>query len=169
MPSMQKEFDKWNSVKKNVDAKGIDRDLFFYEREVWWCSLGLNVGVESDGKNDNFERPVLIIKKFNSDMLWAVPLTSKERVGEHYQKIVHDSGVSWVCLSQVKTISTKRLLRKIGMISESGFCDVLARIGEYIKIGPRISAGSSEAEATNARILSNGSIKVKQDDVDKRK
>ena len=87
---MEKDFDTWNVIKKKVDEKNIDRDLFFYEREVWWCSLGLNIGVESDGKNEHFERPVWIIKKFNSDMLWVVPLTSKERKGPHYKKINHD-------------------------------------------------------------------------------
>ena len=150
---MQKEFDQWNAIKKKVDEKKVDRDLFFYEREVWWCSLGLNVGVESDGKNEHFERPVLIIKKFNSDMIWIVPLTSKERTGDHYQKITHDSGISWVCLSQIKTISTKRLLRKIGMVSELEFSEVLVKIGNYITIGPRISAESSEAEATNTQSI----------------
>ena len=146
---MEKDFDNWNNIKKQIDGKNISQDLFFYEREVWWCSVGLNVGVESDGKNESFERPVLIIKKFNGDMIWVLPLTSKEHFGKHYQKIVHDSGISWVYLSQIKTISTKRLLRKIGMISELEFSEILNKINEYIKIGPRISAGSSEAEATN--------------------
>ena len=48
----EKDFDKWNIIKKQVNTKEVIRDLFFYEREVWWCSLGLNVGYEQDGKND---------------------------------------------------------------------------------------------------------------------
>ncbi|MFA5936302.1 MAG: type II toxin-antitoxin system PemK/MazF family toxin [Candidatus Paceibacterota bacterium] len=142
---MQKDFNKWNEIKKVVNDKKIKRNLFFNEREVWWCSLGLNIGVESDGKNNNFERPILIVRKFNSDMLWVVPLTSKEKIGNHYYKIKHEEGFSWICLSQIKTVSTKRLLRKIGMISESDFQIVLEKITSYITIGPRISAGSSEA------------------------
>jgi mRNA interferase MazF len=147
---MKKDFDKWNREKKKVDAQEIQRDLFFHEREVWWCKLGINIGVETDGKNQNYERPILIIKKFNNAMLWAVPLTSKERSTPHHLKITHEAGISWVCLSQIRTVSTKRLLRKIGMISETDFKDVLERIIYYIKIEPRISAGFSEAEATNA-------------------
>lgn len=144
-----KDFNKWNEIKKDINSKDVAFDLFFYEREVWWCSIGINVGVESNGKNEKFERPILIIKKFNSDMIWAIPLTSREHKGSHFQKIIHDSGVSWACLSQIKTISTKRLLRKIGMISDSDFLQVLDKINGYITIEPRISAGSSEAEATN--------------------
>jgi mRNA interferase MazF len=146
---MQKDFDKWNNIKKEVDRKVVSRDLYFYEREVWWCSLGFNVGVEADGKNNNFERPALIIKKFNGDMVWVAPLTSKERLGGYYHKITHEEGDSWVCLSQIKTLSTKRLLRKIGMVSHQEFEDIVGKIISYIKIGPHIAVRSSEAEATN--------------------
>ncbi|MBI3442980.1 MAG: type II toxin-antitoxin system PemK/MazF family toxin [Candidatus Sungbacteria bacterium] len=147
---MEKDFDQWNTVKKEIDAKTIRRDFFFYEREVWWCSVGVNVGVESDGKNENFERPVLILKKFNGQMVWTIPLTSKARTGEHYLKITHENGISWACLSQLKTTSTKRLIRKIGMISEQEFGLLLENIVAYLKkSNPATSAGSSEAEATN--------------------
>ena len=63
---MEKDFDKWNTEKKLIDQRIINKDKFFYPREVWWCSAGLNIGVESNGKNKNFERPMLIIKKFNN-------------------------------------------------------------------------------------------------------
>lgn len=65
---MKKDFDKWNIEKKIVDARVVNKNLFFYAREIWWCSTGLNVGVESNGKHDNFERPMLIVKKFNSEL-----------------------------------------------------------------------------------------------------
>ncbi len=130
---MNKDFDRWNGVKKEVNQKEIQKDTFFYEREVWWCSIGLNIGVEADGKSNNFERPILIIKKFNGQMVWAVPLTSKEKFGNHFFKVVHERGVSWVSLSQIKTVSTKRLLRKIGMISEEAFETVRSKISDYIK------------------------------------
>jgi hypothetical protein len=32
---MEKDFDEWNKIKKEIDIKNISRDLFFYEREVW--------------------------------------------------------------------------------------------------------------------------------------
>lgn len=150
---MQKDFDQWNSLKKKIEEKAQDRNLFFYEREVWWGSLGLNIGVESDGKNLGFERPILIIKKFNGEMVWGVPLTSKEKDVQHYYKIEHDKGISWVCLSQMKIISTKRLLRKIGVISETEFNQVLDKLCDYLKRVKTnrtpLDAGPSEAEATN--------------------
>ena len=131
---MEKDFDGWNFQKKEINKKETKQDFFFYEREIWWSSVGINVGVESDGKNENFERPILIIKKFNGQMFWGVPLTSKERKGEHYLKVNYENGVSFVCLSQIKTMSTKRLLRKISMISEKEFDEVVKKVIKYLEI-----------------------------------
>ncbi len=138
-----------------TDEKYISRDLFFHEREVWWCSLGINIGVESDGKNDYFERPVLIVKKFNADMIWIIPLTSRKHNNEYYRKVDHEFGPSWACLTQLRVVSTKRLLRKIGMTVQTDFEAVLNSLSSYIKIEtPAVSGGISEAEATNTQILS---------------
>jgi len=122
---MEKDFDKWNSEKKIVDQKVINKDLFFYPREIWWCSTGLNIGVEANGKHENFERPMLIIKKFNSEMIWSVPLTTQGKDNKYYYKLKHESVKSWVVVSQIKTVSTKRLLRKIGSVSEGDFQNIL--------------------------------------------
>lgn len=130
---MAKAFDAWNIIKKRIDLKNSAAAVFFYEREVWWCSVGINVGVESDGKHTHFERPVLIIRKFNGHMLWMVPLTSRQHDGVHFYRISHDRGASFACLSQLKTISSKRLLRKIGMIAENEFEEVCERVAGYIK------------------------------------
>jgi hypothetical protein len=65
---MQKDFDKWHNKKKKLDKNKIDYNFFYHEREIWWSSIGLNIGVETNGKSDHFERPVLIVKKFNKDM-----------------------------------------------------------------------------------------------------
>ena len=74
---MAKNFDSWNKIKKQVDERKIN--IFCNQREIWWCSLGLNVGSEEDGKNELFERPVLIINVFNRDMIRVSPLTSKNK------------------------------------------------------------------------------------------
>lgn len=130
---MDKPFDQWNVLKKRIEIREVETVLFFHEREVWWCSVGVNIGVETDGKNEHFERPVLVLKKFNGLMLWVLPLTSKHRESEHFHKITHDKGISFACLSQLRTVSSKRLLRKIGMIAEGEFSAVCKRISGYIQ------------------------------------
>ena len=37
----------------------------FKEGELWWCSIGINVGVEIFGKGPDAVRPVVIFKKIN--------------------------------------------------------------------------------------------------------
>ena len=131
---MEKNYDLWNVEKKILDKKTVNKDLYFHAREIWWCSAGLNIGVEIDGKNDNFERPMLIVKKFNSDMVWVVPLTKKERTNPYYLKLRNSSVESSLILSQMKTISTKRLLRKVGTISEIEFNQVITKLQSILKI-----------------------------------
>lgn len=123
-----KEFDQWNERKKQADGKEIDRNLFLHEREVWWCSVGVNVGVEIDGKNNDFERPVLLIKKFNGLMFWGIPLTSKAKENPYIVRVEHSRGVSYANLSQLRLLSSKRVLRKVGVISEKSFLTVLSRL-----------------------------------------
>ena len=46
--SMEKDFDAWNFKKKELDKN--KRDLLFKEGEIWWCSLGLNIGEEATAR-----------------------------------------------------------------------------------------------------------------------
>lgn len=130
---MEKPFDQWNALKKRLNAKAHSSTVYYYEREIWWCSIGINIGVETDGKNATFERPVLILKKFNKDMFWAVPMTMKEHRSIHFQRITHDRGTSLACLSQLRSISSKRLLRKIGMVPMDEFLSLRRNIAAYIQ------------------------------------
>ena len=81
-----KDFDLWNNKKKIIDQKEISEQMFFNEREIWWGSLGINIGFEQDGKNEEFERPLLIIKKFNRSVVWVVPLTTSDKSNKFYFK-----------------------------------------------------------------------------------
>lgn len=136
-----KNFDKWNEEKKRVHTSEKGHAFFFHEREIWWCAVGANVGVETDGKHDSFERPVLVIRKFNKEMFWGVPLTSHERKGEYYTKITGEHTASWVIVSQLRTWSSKRLLRRIGMVSKNNFLAVAEKIRDFIKIDPAVKRG----------------------------
>ena len=134
-----KDFDSWNSLKKDLENidKTIDKEFYFHEREIWWTSLGLNIGHEQDGKNINFERPVLIIKKFNNELCWIIPLTSKSKANPlYYFKLENNlkgETDSVAILSQIKLISSKRLLRKVGYATPDDFKKI---IGKIISIFP---------------------------------
>jgi mRNA interferase MazF len=127
---MEKDFQKWHNKKRKINR---NQDVpYFYEREIWWCSLGLNIGYEQDGKNENFERPVVVLKKFNKHIFWAVPLTSKQKFGKYYYHFVFGNETSAAIVSQLRLISSKRLLRKIGMISESDFVRIKKIVRSFL-------------------------------------
>lgn len=123
---MQKDFDSWNNKKKEINNILKPSDFYFHEREKWWCSIGVNVGYEQDGKNDNFERPVLVLRKFNKETVLIVPLTSVTKKNKYHYKL--NTGDSFVILSQIRLISSKRLLRRIEKIGEKEFNEIIDKI-----------------------------------------
>lgn len=121
-----KDFDVWNIAKKNIHKKEFKG--YIHERELWWCSLGLNVGDEEDGKNDQFERPVLIIRKFNQRIVLIVPLTTKVKENQYYFPFTHDTVAFAVIISQLRLISTNRLTRKIRKMDQDLFREIKEKI-----------------------------------------
>ncbi len=116
---MQKDFDTWNKNKKELEKAPITK--YVHPREIWWCSLGLNVGAEIDGKNENFERPVIIMKVYNKETAVILPLTTKEKTDRFHYKVQTEERVIWAKLSQMRVISNKRLLRKVDVLDEKIF------------------------------------------------
>ena len=125
-----KDFDLWNEEKKKLDS--AKQNIFFHEREIWWCSIGLNIGDEQDGKNELFERPVLIIRKFNDRLAWVLPLTTKLKEGKYHHKIVHDDIEFVVILSQLRLVSIKRFHRRIRKIMSVDFNIIKGKITELL-------------------------------------
>ncbi|MDD2757678.1 MAG: type II toxin-antitoxin system PemK/MazF family toxin [Candidatus Pacebacteria bacterium] len=125
---MEKLFDKWNEDKKKLNK--LNSRVFLNEREVWWCSLGVNIGYEADGKNDKFIRPVLILKIFGNGTCWILPLTTKYKEGPYYKECFIGSATtkSYIVLSQLRLISKKRIIKKMGMISKEDFIKVREEI-----------------------------------------
>lgn len=121
-----KNFDIWNEKKKVINEKPIV--IGVNEREIWWMTLGLNVGIETNGKHDEFKRPALVIKRFNKDMVWILPMTSKNKSPIFYEKFIVDGVSYFAAITQIKTVSTKRFLRKINTIKGIDFNRVLKKV-----------------------------------------
>ncbi len=129
---MPKDFDNWNKEKKNLENIGPE-ELPFHEREIWWCSLGINLGDEQDGKNELFERPVLILKKFNKKVAWILPMSTKTKEGIYYHNYEHDGHTFSVILSQVRLISVKRFRRFVRKISPNQFSIIKNKLINFLK------------------------------------
>ena len=114
---MEKDFEVWHKFKAKLQ---INENLqIFKESEIWWCSIGLNIGSEEDGKSHKFSRPVLIVKKFNNKIFWAVPLTTVIKENPHYYKINFQDRNVCAMLSQLKMLDCKRLAAKMGKLSNN--------------------------------------------------
>ena len=117
---MKKDFHKWND--KKIIVNDTDKIPFFHEREIWFCFLGANVGFEQDGQGEDFQRPVVIIKKFNNEICWIIPLSKTKKRGKYYFAFPFDNEITSVAiLSQIKLIDAHRLSRKIGDMNEEKF------------------------------------------------
>ena len=128
---MEKDFDNWNINKKRVHKE--EKKVMFYEREVWWCA-GINIGVEIDGKHELFSRPAIIVRKFNKEMSLIVPTTAQNKNNKYYFSVSGDDGKTYnACLSQIRVISSKRLLRKIGTINRVDYEGLLDKITQMVK------------------------------------
>lgn len=120
---MSKKFDEWNEVKQKVEKK--EKISIPKEREVYWASIGENIGFEQNGKSELFTRPVLVLKRFTKNMFFGIPL---------FYDFELDGEKSNALLVQARLYDTKRLEKKIGMISKEDFQNLKKKFGELIDV-----------------------------------
>ena len=125
-----KNFNEWHHLKERINNNSAN--FFFYERDIYFAHLGANIGFEQDDKGSGFERPVVILKKFNAHCGLVVPLTSQKRKGKYYFpfQISSEEKTSFAILSQIRLLDRKRLINKIGVINANTFNALKKTIGE---------------------------------------
>lgn len=112
--------EQWFGVKLKLHEEK-KMPLRFNEAEVWWCNFGENIGVEINGKNELFTRPVLVFKKLNKYSFMEVPLTSQPHYGSWYVKFGFKGKMNYANLAQAKTLSSKRLYDRMGELTRGDF------------------------------------------------
>jgi mRNA interferase MazF len=115
----------------NVLLKDKTSTCLFKEGDIWWCSIGINIGVEIFGKGPKFARPVVIFKKFNTFSFLGIPLTTQLKNGEWYIPISFGRKERRAILSQIRVFDTKRLLEKMGTLSSNDFENLRNRFIEF--------------------------------------
>ena len=125
-----KDFVNWHKVKNNIENK--KQRIYFQIRDVLFCSIGENVGFEQDGRGKEFLRPVVVVKKFNNEVFFGVPLTHTDKKGKYYFSFNLNNGTSVAILSQVRLFDAKRIKYKIGMIDEKDFSTLKEKIRQLL-------------------------------------
>ncbi|MDO8521907.1 MAG: type II toxin-antitoxin system PemK/MazF family toxin [bacterium] len=117
---MTKDFDGWNENKKKINQRADSP--FYHEREIWWCTFGINVGFEQDGSADEYRRPALILKGLSAQTCLVIPLTTSTKRHAMRPSVGKVEGQgAHVLLSQMRVIDTKRLVRKIEYLNIKTF------------------------------------------------
>lgn len=120
---MTKDFDQWNNIKKEVDGDGLSK--LYHAREIWWRSLGINIGFEQNDGGQEYQRPVLILKGMSKDTCYVILLTGSTQKNKNRIVIglVENTQASAI-ISQIRLIDTKRLVEKIGFLDKTKFNEI---------------------------------------------
>lgn len=120
---MQKDFNKWNEEKKRIHE--TEENRFYKAREIWWCSIGVNIGFEQDGTSQEFQRPVLVLKGFSRQVCWVIPLTTSKKKNPYHVGVGEIEGKeSFVIISQLRLIDTKRFTDRLAIVDEDKFEEI---------------------------------------------
>lgn len=112
----EKRFEEWIGLKEKLHFGGSMPKI--NEDEIWWCSFGENIGVEINGKNKLFSRPVFIFKKLSRFGFIGIPLTSQDKSGSWYVKFDFQGKNEVAVLSQIGTFSVSRLSSRMGKLDK---------------------------------------------------
>ncbi len=118
-----KRFLEWIGVKENLHKKQ-HKPPHVSEGEIWWASVGENIGWEMNGKSKLFTRPVIIYKKLASGFYFVIPLTSKDKKGSWFVNFKLSKRAHTACLHQARAIDYRRLFSKFGELDSNDFTEI---------------------------------------------
>ena len=151
----EKRFDEWNELKKSLHEK--KKPLKFWSRNIYFMSIGQNIGHEQYGKGREFLRPVLVLKKLSKETFLGVPLTSKEKEGSYFFSFYHKGKKSTAMFNQIRVFDIKRVKFYYGKMSENTFERLNKHLKEFIGITSQKREGCPQREKSTHTIPKNTS------------
>ena len=118
-----KNFSGWINKKTDLDSK-THRPPYVSEGDIWWASLGENVGSEVNGKSDLFSRPVIIYRKLAHGFYFVIPTSTKDKKGSWYVPYLQQEVANVACLHQARAIDHRRILSKLGTLDDTDFMKI---------------------------------------------
>lgn len=115
-----KRFTEWFKLKELLHNKK-HRAPLVSEGDIWWASLGENIGSEINGKSEHFTRPAVILKKLSHNFYLIAPVTTQKQSGSWYVHVRHADTDEYICLHQIRSIDYRRIYSKLGQIDDADF------------------------------------------------
>jgi hypothetical protein len=160
---MTKNFNNWNNLKQKLHNS--KQTLHIKQGEIYFISIGQNIGYETYGKGEKFLRPVLVYKKLSRYSFIGIPLTSKYKEGTYFFNFEYKKEkTSTAILSQMRSFDTKRISYYSGNIKKEDFEKLKYKVQEFMDITPKKGGGITSQDVkqrNNESIVSNNTQKVK--------
>jgi len=125
----KKDFYNWHKVKTRTDKK--DHIVFVRRGEVRWVLLGVNIGSESDGKEKYFTRSALVLTVINSKLSLVVPMSTRIKETRGIIKLKWKKGPSALYINQIRVVSSKRILDRMGRISKDKLSTIKMEVRKF--------------------------------------
>ena len=135
MNSSNIKLDEWHEIKKYTEQN--KRKLGIRSREIYWAKIGQNIGSEEYGKDKNFARPVIVLRKITSDLFVGIPLTSTIKNNDYFHKFEYinkQNGLTKnsAMILQLKVFSIKRLMNKVGTVNINDFQKIVIKCQKIV-------------------------------------
>jgi len=131
---MKQKFDKWNNLKQKIELK---EPVQFRQGQIYFMSVGQNIGYEVYGKKELYLRPVLVYRKLSTRTFIGIPLSSKEKEGSYFFTFRYtQKTLSTALLNQIKTFDIKRAEYYDGYINVSDLGKLKDKLIKLLDITP---------------------------------
>lgn len=128
-----KRFAEWIGLKERLHNTEHKPPLVS-EGDIWWVSIGENIGSEINGKSELFSRPAVIFKKLTHGFYFVIPTTTQKKEGSWFVGFRHGGKEMVACLHQARAIDYRRLSAKLGTLDDEDRRRVVEGFGNlYIK------------------------------------
>lgn len=128
---MKKDFTDWMEIKQRIQ-NSYNRPGGYAQQDIWWVSIGANVGFEEDGNGYRYSRPVLIVKGFSRELFWGIPLSTTSNRGKYYYEFNLKGKTSVALLSQLRPFDTLRLITKYAVIGDDDFMVINKKLHDIL-------------------------------------
>jgi UDP-N-acetylbacillosamine transaminase len=133
---MKDKFNKWNNLKQNLQDK--NENIKFKRGDIYFMSVGQNIGYEQYGKGDYFLRPVIVYKKLSRSTFLGIPLTSKQKEGSYYFSFKYKKDkISVAMLNQIRVFDIKRHKYYDGYMNRKIFSKLQDKVNNFMNITPQ--------------------------------